>query len=101
MRVLDRLGELLDEGIDPSSIQVLSTSASVVERLIGRDVAGVGLVGYGDDGVAVETVQRFKGLEAEVVLLVIPAMDNEVDLPLVYTGLSRAQTFSRLSVPRR
>jgi hypothetical protein len=91
-RVMARLGELLEQGIDPSRIQVLSTTKRLAEHLHGRDVAGMGLVGYGDDGVAVETVQRFKGLEAEVVVIVILEADSELDLSLIYTGLSRAQT---------
>ena len=91
-RVATRLGELLDQGIDPSQIQVLSTTKRFAERLRGRDVAGIGLVDYGDDGIAVETVQRFKGLEAEVVVIVILEPDSKLDLSLAYTGLSRAQT---------
>ena len=91
-RVMARLGELLDQGISPPQIHVLSSTKKIVERLRGRDVAGVGLVAYGDDGITVETVHRFKGLEAEVVVLVILEADSDIELSLIYTGLSRAQT---------
>jgi hypothetical protein len=92
-RVLDRLAELLREGVEPTQIQVLSTTWGVADRLRGRDVDGVGLVAYGEDGIAVETVQRYKGLEAEAVIVVIAELDDELDRSLAYTGLSRAQTF--------
>jgi hypothetical protein len=58
-RVMTRLGELLAQGVEPLQIQVLSTTKNPAERLRGRDVAGVGLVSHGADGIAVETVQRF------------------------------------------
>jgi UvrD-like helicase C-terminal domain len=98
-RVLDRLAELLREGVEPTQIQVLSTTWKVADRLRGRDVDGVGLVAYGEDGIAVETVQRYKGLEAEVVIVVIPVLADELDRSLVYTGLSRAQTFLEVVGP--
>jgi hypothetical protein len=98
-RVLGRLGELVAEGVESTQIQVLSTAKDVVDRLRGRDVDGIGLVAHGDDGIAVETVQRYKGLEAEVVLVVIPDLADDMDRSLVYTGLSRAQTFLEVVGP--
>jgi AAA domain-containing protein len=98
-RVLDRLGELLAEGVEPKQIQVLSTTWDVVARLRGRDVDGIGLVAHGEDGIAVETVQRYKGLESEVVILVVPELLDELDRSLAYTGLSRAQTFLEVVGP--
>lgn len=98
-RVLDRLRELLAEGVAPNQIQVLSTTWGIVDRLRGRDVDGIGLVAYGEDGIGVETVQRFKGLESEVVVVVIPEVVDELDRSLAYTGLSRAQTFLEVVGP--
>lgn len=98
-RVLDRLAELLAEGLDPPQIQVLSTAWDVAEGLRGRDVDGVGLVAHGEDGIAVETVQRYKGLEAEAVIVVIPTLDTDLDRSLAYTGLSRARTFLEVVGP--
>jgi hypothetical protein len=99
-RVVGRLSELLTEDVEPAQIQVLSTTRDVVDRLRGRDVDGVGLVAHGEDGIAVETVQRYKGLEAEVVIVVIPELDDELDRSLAYTGLSRAQTFLEVVGPK-
>lgn len=98
-RVLDRLGELVAEGVEPNQLQVLGTTREIVDRLRGRDVDGVGLVAHGDDGIAVETVQRFKGLEAELVIVVIPELVDELDRSLAYTGLSRAQTLLEVVGP--
>jgi hypothetical protein len=98
-KVLDRLRELLADGVQPAQIQVLSTTWDVASRLRGRDINGVGLVAYGDDGIAVETVQRYKGLEAEAVIVVIHELASELDRSLAYTGLSRAQTFLEVVGP--
>jgi NAD(P)-dependent dehydrogenase (short-subunit alcohol dehydrogenase family) len=91
-KILARLDELLVEGITPAQIQVLATGRELVTRLRGEDVNGIGLVEAGGDGIAVETVHRFKGLEAPVVLLAIVDPNSDVDGALAYTGLSRAQT---------
>jgi hypothetical protein len=98
-RVLHRLSELLADGLEPAQIQVLSTTPDVAGRLRGRDIDGVGLVAYGADGIAVETVQRYKGLEAEAVLVVIPELTDDLDRSLANTGLSRAQTFLEVVGP--
>jgi hypothetical protein len=90
--ILARIGELLDEGITPEQIQVLATGKDLVDRLRGEDVNGIGLVEAGHDGIAVETVHRFKGLEAPVVLIAILDKTSELEQALAYTGLSRAQT---------
>jgi superfamily I DNA and RNA helicase len=100
-RVLDRLRELLADGVEATQIQVLSTTREVANLLRGRDVDGIGLVAHGEDGIAIETVQRYKGLEAEVVIVVIPEFADELDRSLIYTGLSRAQTFLEVVGPER
>lgn len=87
-RILDRLAEMIDGGLTPNQIQVLVDSRGGADRLLGRDVAGVGLVDHGDDGLAVETVHRFKGLESDAVVLWLSA--EPPDPSLVYTGMTRA-----------
>ncbi len=91
-KVLALLGQLMAEGLEPTQIQVLATSNDVVGRLRGRDVDGVALVARGDDGIGVETVQRFKGLEADAVVVVLPEVATELDQSLAYTAMSRAVT---------
>lgn len=90
-KILGRLRELLREGIQVDQIQVLSTR-DLVDRLRGSDVDGVGLVGTGEDGIAVDTIRRFKGREALVVLCAITNAESDGELKtLAYTGMSRAQ----------
>jgi len=71
-----------------------------VARLRGSDVDGVGRVQSGDDGISVETVHRFKGLEAPVVLIALATTSSVHDLALAYTGLSRAQTMLEVFGPK-
>lgn len=120
-RLAARLGELFDEGIDADQIQVLSSSRRLIDELqaalverIPRDAtddAARGHTGQPADGqpggngdvaaamqnqqaskVAMETIQRFKGLEAPVVLVVLADDLDDDDLALAYTGFSRATT---------
>lgn len=78
--------------MSPGQIQVLGLGRDVVDRLRGEDVEDNGLVESGQDGFAVETVHRFKGTEAPVVLVVIAEVATEHDCALAYTGLSRAKS---------
>lgn len=90
-RIRTQLACLLADGITADQVQVLSTKKDVVELLRGTEVGGIPLVGFGGDGIAVETVHRFKGLEAPVVLIAVLQVASDRDRALVYTGLSRAQ----------
>ncbi len=92
-RILGRLKELIEAGVVPDRIQVLSSTRDIADSLLGRDVDGIGLTTFGDDGIAVETVHRFKGMEAEVVILALMNVTSDVERALAYTGLSRAQSF--------
>lgn len=100
-RILERLEKLLGQGVEPAQIQVLATSRSTVDALRGHDVDGIGLVESGQDGIAVETVHSFKGLESPVVLVAIDDVDTPHDRSLVYTGLSRAQSVLEVFGPEK
>jgi ATP-dependent exoDNAse (exonuclease V) alpha subunit len=45
----------------------------------------------GNRGVAVETIHRFKGLEADVAIVVLDELESEQDRALAYIGISRAR----------
>lgn len=85
----DALKECLSEGFQ--DIVILScTSLSrscLVERI--RD----GYYEIGERSIPVETCRRFKGLEADAVVLIDVDADNfaEMDNPLLYVGASRAR----------
>jgi hypothetical protein len=78
------------EKLNPSQIVILSPQRPTVDLLRGRTLAGYGLVAPGEDGVVVETIQRFKGLEADVVILLLPQLEGDGDRALAYVGMSRA-----------
>jgi hypothetical protein len=81
---------LVKGGLRPDQVVVLSPSRPEVDRLRGREFAGFGLVAPDEDGVVVETVHRFKGLEADAVILLLPSLGGAEDRALAYIGMSRA-----------
>jgi hypothetical protein len=95
--VSDRLGRLRHEGFAGRQITVLSRyrlERSVACNGLGislRDISRGGL-GSPDDQIAFSTVASFKGLEAEVVLLVdVDDLSSAEGLISVYVGASRAR----------
>lgn len=83
-----------EESIDPSQIKVLCLDRSCLGQLRGRSVGICGLVEAGKTGVVVETVHRFKGLEADVIVLVLGTNDLSTAEQLMnaYVGASRARS---------
>jgi ATP-dependent exoDNAse (exonuclease V) alpha subunit len=55
-------------------------------------LAGHRLTALGVGGVTCETIHRFKGLEADAVILILDTLETERDLMLAYVGLSRAKS---------
>lgn len=95
--VSEKLRELRHEGFSARQIMVLSHYR--MERSVARDGLGMplmdisrgGLDSQGDE-VAFSTVSSFKGLEAEVVLLVdVDDLSSPEGLVSVYVGASRAR----------
>jgi hypothetical protein len=83
-----------EEGLRPDQVVVLSTMKSHVAALSGKTVAGLRLGQLGEVGceVVVETVHRFKGLEADAVILALPELSTDQDRALAYIGLSRPRS---------
>jgi hypothetical protein len=89
-RILTRL--INDELLDPAQIAVLSTSRDEIEKLRGAEIAGPVLGDEpGDRSVLIETVHRFKGLEANVVILLLHDGEEQDVKRLAYVGMSRAR----------
>jgi hypothetical protein len=59
---------------------------------IGHDAAGqtLGTIGT-PETIAVETIYRFKGLEADAVIVILDPLEKDRDRALAYIGLSRAR----------
>ncbi|MFB0690300.1 NERD domain-containing protein [Agrobacterium pusense] len=93
-RLVQRLVErLLDERFEARHVVVLCEDPSLVKRLCEMAVADTGFCGFGGQGVVVETIARFKGLEALAVVLVLDGPIQEKPDRVAYVGLSRAKSY--------
>lgn len=91
LRIADRL--LTDGGLEPHQVTVLATDKHLVDELRDLAVSQASLVALGQHGVVCETVHRFKGLESDVIVLVLTSSgDTDIDRGLAYVGMSRART---------
>jgi hypothetical protein len=96
------LDELIDDqGLGDDQLVVLSGKRDVVDVLRGRTLGEHRLVGPGGQGIVVETVHRFKGLESDVALLVFSSYDETLDDALAYIGMSRARAHLEIIGPAR
>jgi superfamily I DNA/RNA helicase len=86
------LMKLIDEEkLDPKQIVILVSRRDDVNRLRGTELEGFKLGDWQGSSVLVETIHRFKGLEADAVILILDD-GAEVDLQrLAYVGMSRAR----------
>jgi hypothetical protein len=91
-RFVSRL--LLEEGLAPKQICVLTDDAGVVARLRELLAGDKPFVPMGGHGVVIETVARFKGLEAEAIVLMLTdgLQDGLEGRAALYTAMSRAQS---------
>jgi hypothetical protein len=87
---------LVEDSLSPEQLVVLSNTRELVTRLRTMLVGPAAFVELGGVGVISETVQRYKGLEAEVVVLALSGRPIEhaeaLDRALLYVGLSRARS---------
>lgn len=99
--LVDRL--LQDEKLTPDQIVVLSDSRPAVDRLQRMVVSDASFVAIGGAGVVAETIHRFKGLEADVLLLLLVGESwSDEDLrSLAYVGMSRACAVLTVIGPKR
>jgi hypothetical protein len=86
---------LVVERLRPEQVVVLSTSRDVVDVLRARRFGSHRLVPAGEAGIVAETVHRFKGLEADAVVVVSHERGRE-ERALLYIGLSRARAHLEL-----
>jgi len=98
--VVERM--LTEEGLTPEQIAVLSDSREVVDRLHKLLVGDCAFVPLGGTGVLAETIHRFKGLEAAVVVLALSTQFGRSagrDDALLYVGASRARSMLMIVGP--
>jgi len=88
------LHRLVNEGrIDRREVVVLTRTRDMKDSLIGTRAASLvlGDVTRPSGGIAVETIHRFKGLEADAAVVVLDRLETDRDQALAYIGLSRAR----------
>jgi hypothetical protein len=93
-RIESRVSALVEqEGIRPNQITVLVDTDVIARRLRERYAGPYPFTGYGQVGVVVETIQRFKGLENDVVIVALTeaARQDDETRRLCYVAFSRAR----------
>ena len=93
----------MDAGLDPSDVVIL-TAKTIESSWIdqGKKYAGHELSCEGEPGkILFTTIRKFKGLEAEVILIVdaqMSALTNLENRRLLYTGSSRAKNLLNIAM---
>lgn len=88
---------LVDEGLAPEQVVVLSNHRKPVDRLRSMLVGPAAFVEPGMSGVLADTIHRFKGLESEAIVLAMSGrpgamLDKHHDRTIAYVGTSRARS---------
>ncbi|WP_082884980.1 NERD domain-containing protein [Bradyrhizobium stylosanthis] len=84
--------KLIDEGFGPKNLLVLCGTAKTASRLRSFTVGPYSFGLWGGNGIAAETIARFKGLESEAVVLLLDRSDEvSIEKMLAYVGISRAR----------
>jgi hypothetical protein len=86
------LHKLVNEGnLSADDVVILTQKRATKDRLVGQTPAGITLetIENSVDGVAVETIHRYKGLEATAAIVILERLEKERDKAIAYIGLSR------------
>jgi len=83
---------LREEGLRPDQIVVLSNETKFISRLKNIYAGDVPFTGFGKVGIVSETIKRFKGLECDVLVLVVIDEFHVNRIEELYVGMSRAKT---------
>jgi hypothetical protein len=90
--VIAAVERLIDEGFGPRNLIVLCSSAKTVQALREYSIGPYSFGAWRSNGIAVETVARFKGMEYEAIVLVLEGGEDELDRTTAYVGTSRARS---------
>lgn len=90
--VISAVERLLNDGLLPSNLAVLCQEAALASRLRERSIGSYSFGSWGSRGVPVETVSRFKGLDAAAVVLVLADNKEPAHQVQAYVGMSRARS---------
>lgn len=98
-QIIGQVAKLLDEGFDDHEIAVLAEDPRIVHELRSGTVNASCFVAFGEAGVLAETIGRFKGLEAQAVVLCLGAAPEHDPDKSAYVGTSRAKTVLKVIAP--
>lgn len=98
-QVIVQVAKLLDEGFDDREIAVLAEDARLVRELRAAAVGTSCFTAFGEVGVLAETIGRFKGLEAQAVVLCLGGKPENLPDKVAYVGASRAKTVLKVIAP--
>lgn len=90
--VVASVERLLDEGFTPTDLIVLCEDAGLATRLRERSIGAYSFGRWGSRGVPVESISRFKGLDAAAVVLVLEEHRGPANQAQAYIGISRARS---------
>jgi len=90
--VIAAVEPLFDEGFTPASIVVLCEDAALANRLRERSIGAYSFGRWGSRGLPVESISRFKGLDAGAVVLVLAENKGPPNQAQAYVGMSRARS---------
>lgn len=82
-----------EQKLRPEQIVVLADKMDFIEAMRERSVEAWSFCAYGQTGIVVESVHRFKGLEADAIILVLLGDPMLGAKKLGYVGMSRARVY--------
>jgi superfamily I DNA/RNA helicase len=90
----------INEGkLEETQVAILTQRRDLADRLRGTELAGKRITPLGGAGVTCETIHRFKGLEADAVVLLLDSLETDHHKMLAYVGLSRAKSLLAVVAP--
>lgn len=98
-QIISQVAKLLDDGFEDREIVVLVEDALLVRQLRAATVGASSFAAFGEVGVVVESIGRFKGLEAQCVVLCLRAQPETTPDKSAYVGFSRAKTILKIIAP--
>jgi len=96
--VCDVIADLLEDGFEPKDIVVLCEDAALVDTISQMTAGTASCCRYGGNGVVIETIARFKGLDAVAIILVLSDLQQTPDTS-AYIGFSRARSYLHVIGP--
>ncbi|MEM9655473.1 MAG: NERD domain-containing protein [Actinomycetota bacterium] len=86
---------IVEQSVPLADVVVLSPSRRLIDHIQGTRLGRWTAVTAFEPGLVCETIQRFKGLEASAVILLLPD-DGPINELLLYVGMSRARSILRV-----